>query len=192
MSLNTPKRYLGVTFMKRVVGAKRWRSQIVRQGVILFLGCFESPDEAARVYDNASYHLANWGETSPQYNFPLVWTGENVPPPSEFTLKALARLKEKFPNWEREMAAEASLSEMDKLERDGLIAAEATNLNMTRVRTALTLAFSRIKMQQVAINAHAEELAARDRIIASLRITGGKSYLKPVNPLTAEGTGDPV
>lgn len=188
----TPKRYLGVSFIARVVGPKKWRAQIIRQSMVLALGAYETPEEAARAYDNASFHLRDWAENTPQFNFPAVWTGENVPPASMYSTRALARLKERYPNYEREKAADQSLNEFERVQRDAMIAIEHTTLNMTRVRTALLWAFGQLKMQDAAIKSHAEELAARDRIIAGLRATGGKSFMRLVEPVSPNLNSDPV
>src|SRR5690242_12610874 len=94
------KRYYGVSFENRTLGAKKWRCQIMRQGLVIFLGAYVTAEEAARAYDNASFYLANWSEQIPRYNFPSEWTVADPPKISVYSARALAKLKERFPNWE--------------------------------------------------------------------------------------------
>lgn len=183
------KKYIGVTFMSRVAGANKWRAQIVRQGLILSLGSYPDPDSAGAAYDNASHHLANWSEHAPQFNFPRL--DDAKPEPTPTTLAALAKLKERFPNWEREHTANAALTEFQRVERDAMIAVENTILNMNRVRTGLSWAFGQLKMQEVQLAQYKEQVAGQARVIAGLRATGGHNPFRPVTPI-AEAAGQPA
>ncbi len=176
----TPKKYYGVTFVSRTIGPMKWRAQVVRQGMVISLGAYDSPEGAARAYDNASFHLANWGDQVPRYNFPAEWAVMDPPKISIYSTRALAKLKERFPNWERENVADESLSEFEKVQRDSLIAIDSVILNMNRCRTAILWSFGQLKLQDQKLKQHAEELEQRDRIIKGLRITGGKSVFTPV------------
>lgn len=171
------KKYLGVTFVHKVAGENKFRAQINRQGTILNLGMFPDTDSAARAYDNASYHLRAWADHAPQYNFDSIPEGSE---PMESTIRALAKLRQRFPNFEKELAADSMLTELQRAEKEGLNAVESTMENMKKVRIAVTWAYSRIKMLEVQLKQAEDRVAQRDRVIEGLRITGGHNPFTPV------------
>src|ERR1019366_6346788 len=123
-----PLKYRGVYFISRG-GRKPWRAQLTRRGMNLVLGNYAAPDEAARVVDNAAYHLREWANSGPLYNFPV---DVECVPPSAHALRAEVKLKKLFPNWIAEQTADKSKTETERMSKDGLLAA-ADIINKTNL-----------------------------------------------------------
>lgn len=179
------KKYLGVTFMKKISGPNRWRAQITRQGIALNLGCFPDPDLAARAHDNAAHHLANWAEYETSLNFPGETPGDATPA----TLRAMDKLKARFPNWERELQADLQLTEYQRVEKDAMLAIEHTSNASKRLRNALSWIFGQTKMLELRVKQLETEAEVKDRVIAGLRATGGHNPFRPIDP-PLQGDGE--
>lgn len=175
------KKYLGCSFLNKVAGEKRWRAQISRQGLILSLGMFADPDSAGRAYDNASYHLRDWADYAPQYNYEAPVGSE----PMEGTVRALAKLRQQFPNWEKELQTNAALNELQRAEKEGMNAVESTIENMKKVRIAVSWSYARIKLLEVQLAQAEEKVAVGERIITGLRATGGHNPFSKITPVSS-------
>ncbi len=182
--------------MHRIPGENKWKAQMSRQGVVLSLGQYASPEAAADAYDNASYHLRHWSDRALQYNAEDMEELKKSEPTAS-TLRALALLRERYPDYERQMEADAALSEVQRSERDGLNAIEATLEGMRQVRVAVSTAYGRMKGMEKQLEAANAKIAQQERVIASLRASGGKSFFRPVIPVPEptepipERTGSP-
>lgn len=170
------KKYIGVYFQPAVAGPKKWRAQIVRRGIVMSLGSFIGPDDAARAYDNAAHHLAEWGDQIPRRNFPDWDCG----PALESTLRAERTLKERFPNWEKELGGEAGLTECEKAEKEAFFALDEMARCLTKIKYGYNWAFSMLKANEVEISQLKEQVAKRDRVIEGLKAAGGDVTFKPV------------
>lgn len=167
--------------MPHVNGPKKWRVQINRQKVVLACGCYEYPDEAARAFDNAAFHTREWASGAVSLNFP----NELPAPPTARTLAAIERLKTLFPNWRAAKQADEGLTEFQKVEKEGLLAAAETVTNMTKVRTALGWAFGKLRLQEILLQKAQEKIDTQARIIEGLRATGGQNPFRPISVPTS-------
>lgn len=162
----------------------RWRAQLVRMGVTLHLGCYKYPDEARLAYDNAAHHLSAWGKHPPILNFPEETDGA----PTDTTRKALAVLRDRFPEYEKQMKVQAGLTGLELLEREGMDAIVNIDRCRETARMAFVTSMSRIRILEAKLTAAVSENEKLLRVIAGLRAQGNTQFFQKVEGVTTPVT----
>jgi hypothetical protein len=92
--------FFGIFKITRKNGSTRWRVKFVRCGKSYHVGEFEKEIDAALVYDNVMYYVAeHFRDKKPILNFPKTYaSAETLPPQWAATKRVLRRLKNEISN----------------------------------------------------------------------------------------------
>jgi len=177
--------YRGVNFLTHA-RSKKWKAQIIRRGILFYLGTFETPKEAAEVYDNASYFTRQW-LTRPRsdiLNYPDDWKTPADREPLLTTVNVLARLRRDFPIEEGEEKLSRA-TEIDRLECVFWEAAKEEVAAVGRKGRAVTLILSRCRALEEKLKSAQKEIDSLKNIVEGMRLQGGALRLNPVTGSSA-------
>lgn len=174
--------YRGVTF-QRALKTNPWKATILRCGINLYLGSYATAEQAARAYDNGSFHLQNFARhKQPSFNFPVDYHDSEAPgrPMIPHVVKAIELLRKRFPDEEKRQAGLESMNAADRLEK----AADEITAKIIHfaedLRTEIRVAAGKLRMFEASDVAQTEEIARLERTVKGLQAMGGQQLFQRV------------